>query len=121
MSKAIVGDTCMSDEEIMKKKRQRFIVQSDTDDDDEKMILKNEEVKVETSTKSAKEQAVEEFIATGERLSKRIKSIDVIIASKNHKKEMNDKETDKHKHVNEKVTSMFYIFAICALVKLTLF
>jgi hypothetical protein len=87
MSRAIVGDTCMSGEEIMKKKRRRFIVQSD-DDDDEKMILKNEEVKVETSSKSVKEQTVEEFIATGERLSKRIKSIDMI----NHEKEMNVKK-----------------------------
>jgi uncharacterized OsmC-like protein len=67
MSRAIVGDTCMSSEEIMKKKRQRFIVQSDTnDDDDENMILKNEEVKVETNSKSVKDQAMEEFIATWE-------------------------------------------------------
>jgi hypothetical protein len=73
----------MSGEEIMKKKRRRFIVQSDTNDDDENMILKNEEVKVETNRKSAKEQAMEEFIIAGEHLSKRIKSIDVIIGSKN--------------------------------------
>jgi hypothetical protein len=36
-------------------------LQSDTDDNDENMILKNEEVKVESSSKSVKEQAVEEF------------------------------------------------------------
>jgi hypothetical protein len=31
------------------------------------------------------------------------------------------KKTDKHKHVNDKVTPLFYIFGICALMKLTLF
>jgi hypothetical protein len=45
----------------------------------------------------------------------------MIIRNKNHERETNVKKIDKHKHVNDKVTSMFYIFGICALMKLTMF
>jgi hypothetical protein len=34
--------------------------------------LKNEEIKAESSTKSIKEEKLEAFLATGERLSRRI-------------------------------------------------
>jgi hypothetical protein len=56
------------------------------------MDLKNEEIKVERSTKSAKEEALEAFLVSGEQLSKRINNIDRIIASKMTEGEMNDKK-----------------------------
>jgi hypothetical protein len=67
----------MSYHQILKRKRWKYIVESDTDEDDEMVDLKNEEIKAESSTKS-----MEAFLATGERLSRRINNIDKIIASK---------------------------------------
>jgi cell fate (sporulation/competence/biofilm development) regulator YlbF (YheA/YmcA/DUF963 family) len=54
--------------------------------------MKNEEIKVEISTKSIKEEKLKAFLATGERLSRRINNIDKIIASKMTEGETNEKK-----------------------------
>jgi hypothetical protein len=87
-----VGGSFTSDHQILKRKHQNFIVERDTDEDDEMMDLKNEEIKVESSTKSAKEEALEAFLATGEQLSKRVNNIDRIITSKMTEEEINNKK-----------------------------
>jgi hypothetical protein len=66
----------MNDEQIVKRKRQRFIVASDTDEDEQVMEVRDEEIKVEISEKSANHKDLEECLVVGERLSKRIKNID---------------------------------------------
>jgi hypothetical protein len=62
----------MSNHQILKRKCWKYIVESDTDEDNEMVDLKNEEIKAESSTKSIKEEKLEAFLATGERLSRRI-------------------------------------------------
>jgi hypothetical protein len=123
-----VGDSFMSDHQILKRKRRKYIVESDTDEDDEMVDLENEEIKDKSSTKSIKEKKLEAFLATGERLCRWINNIDKIIASKmiegeiNEKKgEINDQKIDEQQHVNNEVQTMFSVFSIIVLVKFTLF
>jgi hypothetical protein len=93
-----VGDSFMSDHQILKRKRQKYIVESDTDEDNEMVDLKNEKIKAESNTKSIKEEKLEAFLSSGERLSRRINSIDKIIASK-----MTEGETNEEKgEINDK-------------------
>jgi hypothetical protein len=80
----------MNDEQIVKRKRWRFIVESNTNEDEQVMEVRDGEIKVENSEKSANHKDLEKCLAVGERLSKRIKNIDRIIGNDNVKDKMND-------------------------------
>jgi hypothetical protein len=85
-------------------------------------------LKLKTVPNQQKRKNWKLFFVIGELLSKRINNIDKIIASKMTEGEINDKKgesnnqkIDEQKHVNNEVQTMFYVFSIGVLVKLTLF
>jgi hypothetical protein len=61
-----VGYSCLNEEQILKKKLKKIIVESDTDEDDQMFDMNNDEDKVVTFVKSAKHEALEKALATGE-------------------------------------------------------
>lgn len=69
-----------NDVQVLKWKCRKFIVESDTDED-QSMNFSTKEIEVATNFKSTKQEALKKVLTTRERLSKRIKSIDCIIAT----------------------------------------
>jgi hypothetical protein len=65
----------MNEEGISKKKRQKYIVESDTDEDDQMVEMEKGDIKLGSMSKSAKHEALEKVLETGERISNRIKTL----------------------------------------------
>jgi hypothetical protein len=68
-------DFSMNDEEISKQKRQKYIVESYTDEDYQMVGMEKGDIKLGSISKSAKHEALEKVLETGERISNRIKTL----------------------------------------------
>jgi hypothetical protein len=63
----------MNDEEISKKKRQKYIVESDADEDYQMVGMEKGDIKLGSISKSAKNEALEKILKTGDQISNMIK------------------------------------------------
>jgi hypothetical protein len=66
-------DFSINDEEISKKKRQKYIVESDADEDYQMVGMEKGDIKLGSISKSAKNEALEKVLKTGDQISNMIK------------------------------------------------